>query len=439
MTSRHDVSHLTVGALNAQIAGVLRANFAQEMWVVGELQGFDRAHGKHRYFELVERRNEQILSRIDAVVFQDSHADVLGKFRAAAPDVELRDGLEVRVRARVDFFAARGRVQVQITDIDPLHTTGALNAQRDQVLRRLRAEGLHDQNLARPMPACPLRVAMITSLHSDAYNDVVSELQASGYAFDVTVFGAVMQGVNTENSVLSALRQVYKSAAELDVALIVRGGGSRSDLAWFDSYKIGRAVCLTPVKFVAGVGHHRDQSVLDFVAHSVKTPTAAAQYLVQHVAEFELRLSRVAQRVAAVVDHKVLRQARALDAMAHRLTTACGTRLHVASNTLEAHGVALDVLARAELARARVGLESHRASLRAMTQRALDREAARLELAQARCELMNPRRLLDRGFAMVTIEGKLVTELQRIGPGAQIEIQMKGGRLTATVERVTHD
>src|SRR5262249_3678400 len=149
--------------------------------------------------------------------------------------------------------------------------------------RRLTERGLVGRNTSLPFPDLPLRVGLVTSLGSDAFNDVLRTLQESGFAFDVTAHGARVQGRLTEPSVLNALDWVRKRAESFDVVLICRGGGSRTDLSWFDSEQLGAAVATFPVPVVVGIGHEQDLSVLDFVGFRRKTPTAAAAYLVERV------------------------------------------------------------------------------------------------------------------------------------------------------------
>jgi len=170
-----------------------------------------------------------------------------------------------------------------VEELDVHYTLGEAARRREEIVRRLTEQGLLGLNTSLPLAALPLRVGLVTSLGSDAYNDVLRTLEESGFAFRVLAHGARVQGHATEPSVLNALDTLRRHADALDVVLICRGGGSRTDLAWFDSETLGRAVAEFPLPVIVGIGHEQDRSVLDEVGRRCKTPTAAAALLVETV------------------------------------------------------------------------------------------------------------------------------------------------------------
>jgi len=271
--------HLTVSQLNLQVREAVLKAFPVPLWVVGEVSGFNRnAHKKWVGFQLVERNSAgEIVAQVEAVLSPDDRQSLEAKLQREGAPFRLEDEIQVRLLVTVDLRADWGRYQVAVRDIDVAYTLGEVARRREEILRKLTAEGVIERNRSLPLPDLPLRVGVVTSLGSDAYHDVLRTFRESGYAFAVTVHGARVQGPSTEASVLNALDWFRDRAGEFDLVLICRGGGSRTDLAWFDSEALGRAVALFPLPVVVGIGHEEDRCVLDEVGWRQKTPTAAAQ------------------------------------------------------------------------------------------------------------------------------------------------------------------
>ncbi|MFW5967060.1 MAG: exodeoxyribonuclease VII large subunit, partial [Persicimonas sp.] len=241
----------SISRLNEEARRTLRERFDEDVWIVGEVQSYERNRpGRHAYFELVERlsADEDPVARIRAVMFREDREAIVAALEDAADPIRLRDGLAVRLRGRVDLYAPQGSYQFIAREVDPAYTTGEIHQNRERILEWLEEEGIRQDNLERDWPGCPLRVGLITSYESDAYNDFVHELERSGYGFELTVHDANVQGKKTEPSVLRGLRYFEERAADFDLVAIVRGGGSRSDLAYFDTEAIGEAVCTHPLK-----------------------------------------------------------------------------------------------------------------------------------------------------------------------------------------------
>ncbi|MDP9453819.1 MAG: exodeoxyribonuclease VII large subunit, partial [Actinomycetota bacterium] len=277
-----------VGELAAGITRALRSAFPAEIWVRGELSGLRPANAAgHVYFTLCERSSRRgPTSSIGVALFRTDRLAV-ERFLREWPGFALADGLEVRIRGRVQY--SLGRISLVMSAVDPVHTLGRLAADRERVRRALAADGLLEANAGLALPAVPLRVGLVTSAGSAACEDVLAELAASGFAFRVTLADARVQGVGAEASLLRALRALAR--CRVDVVVVVRGGGARTDLATFDGERLARAVAAMPVPVVCGVGHEIDTSVVDEVAHTAcKTPTACASLLVERVGAARARV-----------------------------------------------------------------------------------------------------------------------------------------------------
>lgn len=470
----------TVASLNEETRSVLHGAFREAVWIAAEIQGFDRNKSRgHAFFELVHRpfMRADPTARVAAVMWRDTREAIEEVLHADGASVRLRDGLIVRVLVKVDFYTGQGRYQVAVQDIDLAYTDGTQQQNRERLLRHLEAEGIAELNLLRPWPRVPMRIGLITSDESDAYADFVHELSQSGYGFQVDIHHAQVQGSNTESSVLRALKYFAAHANRYDALAIVRGGGSRSDLAYFDTERIGRAVCEHPLKVVVGIGHQRDVCLLDFIAYSEKTPTAAAQFFVDRARTFievldahqahlsdlvdvqlvqqHAALQSVGQRVQSRAQLVLQHNTRALERATYRVHTAATARLDAATRALDHFHSSIPSSARAQLQLARVRAGIHaarlsaerlaRSSTRARAQ--LDAVHARLARVSARAtldatraltqeatrlNLLDPRRILERGFALVRQRGQLVRHAHAVDPHQPIDIQLAHDTLRAT-------
>jgi len=458
----------TVSALNARVSQVLRAAFPERLWVVGEIAGFERSrHRPNAFFELIEKEGEAagggVRAKVDVVLFAAARRAVERKLAAADAPFELKDGLEVRLAVRVELYAPRGSYQLVVEDVDPVHTLGRIAQDRAAVLAELDRRGLRTRNQELPWPLVPLRVGLITSAGSDAYNDFVNELGRSGYAFAITVADTRVQGAGLERGLTAALRRFAARADDFDVVAIVRGGGAKTDLMGFDHLQVALAVATCPLKVVAGIGHQRDVSVVDLVSHSEKTPTAAAAAIVAHVAEFEQRLVDGAAGVrealvrALPAERERLRRlagevaagARAAGSHARERLAAARARFAPAllaglRGARDRVGAARDRLA--QLARGQARL---RASLLAkLAERfeparlraPLARRTARLADLELRAAALHPQATLRRGFAIVRdAGGRTVRDAAKLAAGTKVQAKLARGEFDATVERIRRD
>ncbi len=275
----------SVGELADAINGTLRRGFGDGVWVRGEIQGWNE-RGPHAYFRLVDD-GDNGKAVLNVQFFAPSRArlrPLLAKNR-----LRLADGLKVRIFGHLDFFAGSGQLGLKMSGIDPRFTLGDLAMQRDEVLRRLVASGMYDENRRRRLVAAPLRVGVVTSIDSAAWADFSHEIERSGIGFQLRVIDVRVQGESAVPMITAALRSLGRHD-DLDVLVLIRGGGARSELATFDDEQIAVAIATSPLPVFTGLGHEIDRSIADEVAHTaVKTPTACAAALVERVTSFAQR------------------------------------------------------------------------------------------------------------------------------------------------------
>ncbi|MBZ5638085.1 MAG: exodeoxyribonuclease VII large subunit [Acidobacteriia bacterium] len=475
--SRGAADDYTVSRLNLEAKRALAAVFPAPVWLVGEISGFNKsAHRRIVGFHLVERDPAgRSVAEVNSVLFDEARQEIEARLAAAGGPFRLEDEVTVRVRGSVELYEPWGQFRFRVVEIDIGYTLGEAARRREEIVRRLTALGVLGLNTSLPFPVLPLRVGLVTSLGSDAFNDVVRTLQESGFAFRVTVHGARVQGRSTEPSVLNALDWFRRRLAEFDVVMICRGGGSRTDLAWFDSEPLGRAVAAFPLPVLIGIGHEQDQSVLDFVGWRSKTPTAAAARLVDRVRETEERIEAAARAILGGAADVTREEAQALADRTRRLahaargllereaTELAHVRMRAVRATRSLLAAALGDVARraAALPRAALLLLERRrmmlaqsgrqvvqgarrdlaAAARTVTElaaalgprglRRLGLEAERTDGRARRLHLVDPRRVVERGYAILRVAaGGVLTEAAAAPAGTSVLAELKRGRLT---------
>ncbi len=309
----------SVAELHEALNGLLVHVFGDEVWVEGEVRNLTRSANSHVYFDLVDpdRDGDPGRPMLSVTLFSKERQAVNRHLTAHGGAVRMGDGIRVRIRGRLNIYAARSALQLRMSWIDPAFTLGLMGQERDRVLALLAAEGLLDLNARVAFPAVPLHVALITSVNSAAHADVLDELRRAHLGLRVSVLDARTQGAAAPRSIVAALGAAVDRGAE--VVLLVRGGGARTDLAAFDDETVARAIASSPLPVVTGIGHEIDRTVADDVAHTAhKTPTAAAAAVVQRARDFDRELEAAAAQMRTAMRGRLVRADTALSAAAHR-------------------------------------------------------------------------------------------------------------------------
>ena len=278
--------HITLRELQRRVKSALEGQFALPLWVSAEISEIKVNYSGHCYLELVEKGGDNGVptAQARAVVWRSNYPRIAGYFEAETGQ-RLAAGIKILAKALVTYHELYG-FSLQITDIDPSYTLGDMERQRQQTIAQLQQEGVWDMNREAPMPAVVQRVAIVSSANAAGYQDFCKELARSPYRFELTLFDAFMQGEAAEESIIEALCNVAARPEKFDAVVLIRGGGSRSDLNCFNAYRLCAHVAQFPLPVVTGIGHDKDTSVADMVAHTaLKTPTAVAGWLVERMAE----------------------------------------------------------------------------------------------------------------------------------------------------------
>lgn len=423
-----------VSELGRDIATALGNQF-DDVWISGTIQGLNRSRN-NVYFDLIEPDadpSKPARAQLNISLF-GTNKNLVNKLLKRANIGRIHDGMQVRIRGVVDFYAPRGRLSVRMTSIDPTFTLAKMVDERDRVLQALEAEGLLGRNSALPMPAIPLRVGLVTAADSAAYHDFVNELSQADYAWQIVMVDSLVQGAGAPSGVASAIGTL--DARHVDVIAVVRGGGSKGDLVAFDHELIARAIagCQTPV--VTGIGHEINTSVADAVAHTAyKTPTACAAALAERARVFDAMLLNQWFQIRQRAQHLLA------DADA-RLERRAGHVALLARSTLDNNENRLLRGIERILRSADASTRTASQQLDTRQQRLL-REAPR-QLASAEQQIANiashvsaydPARALARGWSITTnASGQVVRGIDTIGLGETLVTRLADGTLTSTVE-----
>lgn len=404
--------HITLRELQLRVRETLGEAFALPLWVSAEVSDLKVNRSGHCYLDLIEKEpgGIQPVAQARAVIWRSAYPRIAAYFEAEAGR-PLGTGIRILAKVLVTYHEMYG-FSLQITDIDPAYTLGDMERQRQETIARLQKEGVWEMNREQPLPVVVQRLAVVSSAGAAGYRDLCKELDQSIYRFEITLFEAFMQGSAAEDSLIEALDAVAARCEAFDAVAVIRGGGSRNDLNCFDSYRLCAHIAQFPLPVLTGIGHDKDTSVADMVAHTaLKTPTAVAGWLVERMAQTEAWLDRAALTLhdATVA---AMRQAEV------RLERCAGELRQRSSELLTRRGVQLVHLA-----------ERLPEAVRAL----LERQRTRLDAAAELVESRSPRRILQLGFAVVRREGATLRSAADTAAGDKLRIEMQDGILDATV------
>ena len=394
------------------VKGVLSQAFEGGLWIQGEIEGFN-GRGKHTYFTIVERESgKKAAVSIAIFEYQMRHIKpLLTKHR-----LELADGIKVRLYGTPDIYVDRGSFSFKVTNIDPRFTLGDLAGQRDEIVQRLKTRRLYEANKLVPLPVAPLRIALITSIGSAAHADALHELEASGIGFEVFVHDVRVQGAEAVPTVVAAIEQAG-ARNDIDVVMLVRGGGSKTDLLAFDSEEIAAAIGMCPLPVFTGIGHEVDTSIADEVAHrAYKTPTACAAGVVQLVQEFVQSTEDAWSQISLTASELLNDAERSLNETAQAVKSAVVLALNESAHALRA---AADRVRRrpAEV----LSLATHS-----------------LKSASDRLRLLDPVNTMARGWSITRdANGKAIRGASALKQGQVITTSFADGDATSTVETIS--
>ena len=416
------LSHYTLRQLNLMVRDAIAMQLPDEYWVEAELSEC-RERGGHCYMELVEKddNNNTPVARASAKCWRQTWQMMQPYFERTTGQ-PLRAGLKVLVKVYAQFHEAYGFSWI-VTDIDPTYTLGDMARRRQEIIRKLKEEGVFDLQRELHIPLFAKRIAVISASNAAGYGDFCRQLEDNeyGFRFSVQLFSATMQGELVESSVISALNEIYRQCQQLtaqgqqpyDVVVIIRGGGATADLSGFDTLALAENVAQFPLPIITGIGHDRDESILDMVANThVKTPTAAATLLIDHLAQTLRRIEEAQNRLTMYI---------------HQRISSYQVRL---SNI----AVLIPNLALQTVANAHHRIDLLESRIPITIERRITNQKHLLEQLNIKLQSLDPQILLSRGYSITLKDGRAVRDPQQLKSGDTLETRVEKGTIKSTVQ-----
>lgn len=404
----------TLRQLNLMVCDAIEMNLPDEYWVQAELAEC-REHGGHCYMELIEKdeQSHTPVARASAKCWRQTWLMLRPHFERATGQ-PLRAGLKVLLKVYAQFHEAYGFSWI-VSDIDPTYTIGDQARRRQEIIKQLKEEGVFDLQRELKLPVFCQRIAVISSATAAGYGDFCRQLEENeyGFRFHTELFEAIMQGEQVEQSIIAALNRIYSAEdSRFDCVVIIRGGGATADLSGFDTLVLAENVANFPIPIITGIGHERDESILDMVSHTrVNTPTAAAALLIDHLKHVWDRVCDAQQRIPVAVNQRIANLQVQLTGLSTRIPLAVTRQI----SNLRTHITAIE--SRVPLAAERQLTErKHRLSQLEITLRGFD-----------------PQLLLSRGYSITLLNGHAVRDPKQLKPGDKIETCVEKGIIHSTV------
>ncbi|MDE6309403.1 MAG: exodeoxyribonuclease VII large subunit [Muribaculaceae bacterium] len=428
---------LTLSQLQRQVSAALATPQLQYVWVVAELSDV-RQRGGHCYMELLEKDPERgtPMARMRAVIWASTFGRIATEFYAATGQ-RLAAGIKVMVCGSVNNHPVYG-MSLVISAINPEYTMGDLMRRRREIVERLRREGILEMNRQLEFPQVCQRIAVISSDQAAGYGDFCNQLYTNPWRlrFCTQLFPAVMQGERSARSIIESLDAIASHEGEWDCVVIIRGGGATSDLACFEDYDLAANIAQFPLPVIIGIGHERDITVLDYVARMrVKTPTAAAEWLIAHGAALLADLNERGHRIVRMATERISGAKEQLSYYQGALPVAPVNAVERARSRLRNALMAVGQIGARRIAPALTRLDTLQSNIPLLLDNTLQRHIERLNVKANMIEALSPQATLNRGYSITRVNGHAVTDASQVHPGDVITTIVARGTLTSTVNQ----
>lgn len=413
MKNNVKTEYLTLYELNTMVADAVSQSVNGEYWVETELSELKEVRG-NCYMEMVQRGDDgnTPVARASAKCWRNTWL-LIGPYFERITGQRLAAGIKVMIKVYAQFHPAYGFSWI-VTDIDPVFTLGDMACRRREIINRLKEQGVLNLNKELPLPAFSQRIAVISAPNAAGYGDFCKQICDNAYSlrFSLTLFEAVMQGEATEKSIINALDSINAKRDEFDCVVIIRGGGAVSDLSGFDSLALAENVANFPLPVITGIGHERDDTVIDTVAHTrMKTPTAVAAFLIDNLKKVADRIEALKTDMAAKTELRMEREHRRIERLSADVKPFAVRRLMTE----------------------RMRVEHLSDTLKRASDKCITAERHRMEILAQRIEANDPSLLLKRGYSITLHNGRAVYAADALNEGDVIETRLYKGTLTSAV------
>lgn len=430
---------VTLSELNSLVRRVLEIEMPETYWVKAEISTMQVAYNGHCYMELVQKDSTggNFVAKARANVWKSTFQPLRTRFEMETGQ-KLSAGLNVLLEVSVSFHEQYGYALV-VHNIDPTYTMGDMARRRKEILARLEADGVLELNKELKIPMLPQRIAVISSATAAGYGDFCNQLNGNqyGFSFSVTLFSAVMQGDRAEQSIISALDSIAIRAKDFDVVVIIRGGGATSDLNCFDSYLLAMNIANFPLPVITGIGHERDDTVIDMVSHTrVKTPTAAAELLIGVVLDTASNLQQLGVRFADRIRSIMEEEKRRMTVLSQKIPSLFSILKIKQENFMDQLLIKALVAARKNIADEKYNQNRFKERLSVSAKNYMTAQKHRLELLERSVDVANPVHILQRGYSLTICNGHIVKSVGELNPGDKLTTRFADGKIESTVTEV---
>lgn len=449
-----DVTYQRLSQYLSEIRELIQ-DLTDYQWIVAEIAKIDSDKIGHYWIELVEKKDDEVIARCDAVIWKGNTETVSNFFLKTG--IQLQKGIKILFLGKATFHEKYG-FRLSILQIDPSFTIGEMALKKKEVIERLSCEGLIDKNRALPIPLVIQKIAIISSESAAGYEDFLKILNENryGFKFYTRLFDAFVQGEFAVSSLIDALRRCVFEIKNFDVVVIIRGGGSTVDLQCFDDYELAKTIAIMPIPVLTGIGHTRDETVADYVAcRSFKTPSELAKFMIDKALDYESRVEHLRKmifhRVESIIKLEEARTQNIKDKLINSVQSSV-KRLHIKIDLslndlhkktdirLKTEDIRLNNLrsktelrVSEHLTNGKFRLRSCRENLRVKLQNSLMIKNMQISSLTEKLHLLSPENILKRGYSITYLNGKVLKNSKDVAVGQSILIQLYKGKITGKV------
>ena len=470
--------------LQQQVKGSLDDTFSMPVWVKAEISEMTVNRSGHCYLDLVETEpgTDTVIARCRATIWSYTFRMLKPYFETTSGQA-FTEGLKVLLQAKVEYHEVFG-FSLNIRDIDPVYTLGDLARQRREIIRKLQEDGVFEMNKELELPMVPQRIAIISSPTAAGLQDFLDQLHNNPhhFVFYTKLFPAVMQGNEAPRSIMNALDLIFEYEEMFDAVVIIRGGGAQIDLACFDQYELASNVAQFPLPVITGIGHDKDDTVIDMVAHTrMKTPTAVAEFLISGALQFSQQLNELESHFIELVNEQLEQNKNRLNDAADQLNQLVNemivtqqNRLKIAqiqlanqseaflkgqqselkqltigainktnrfvtrqNHLLDQSGNMLNFVFREQMLKSKNQLNQFQYLIKIRSVETIRTEKKNLSSIQEKLRLVDPQNILKRGYSLTMMNGKIVKSVNQLKEGDLLETRLSDGMVKSTVEKTT--
>ena len=398
---------------NQLIKSILDKNLEKSYWIVAEIGELNVNQKGHCYLDLIEKQDNYIVAKNRATIWSYTFSK-LNNWFADRTGTPLKSGMNVLVNASVQYHEVYG-FSLNIKDVDPNFTIGERERKKQETIKRLESEGIIDMNKSLVLALVPQRIDVISSETAARYGDFVNQLETNPYGYSVvlTLFKSAMQGDQAVESILQSLHRIYDQEDDFDLVAIIRGGGAQTDLDCFDDYELCSHLAQFPLPIITGIGHERDNTITDMIANTrMKTPTAVAEFIVSGLMDYESKVNSLYERVFLRATEIIREQEENLNNISYRISMLGQQKIH----------------------RAELKLNSIANSIKTLPKHFIERHSNKLNVFEKTIFASNPKKILERGFTITKINGKLAANSKEPNSGDLVETTTKDTKFESIVQ-----